>query len=230
MAGTDTEQVGEGRLDLVPMIDCIMLLLLFFMMTVRFTAEDKVIAQLLPVDQGPSARSAPVQDPPRPVVVRIVPAGIERGGQPSDYGRALAAIRARDGAVIQRAVIRVGNRPETVELDVSELVRPAGEPLSASLEKVHTLVAAALADYDRAGLPRDRQEPVSIQCFSGLSWQFPAVAYDAVRAYEATRAGRGITARTDLDHARSISWSQPRLRDFTLEEAGNELFEIVHAR
>jgi biopolymer transport protein ExbD len=229
MVGTDAEQVGEGRLDLVPMIDCIMLLLLFFMMTTKFMPEEQVLAQILPTDQGSLATGNPTPPPPA-VVVRITPAGLERGGQPSDYQRQLAALTARDGEVIQRAVIRVGNRPETVELDVQELVQKPGRPLTAAVERVHALVGAALADYERTVAGRTDQDPVSIQCYSGLSWQFAAVAYDAVRAYEADRPGAAQRTRADLTAARTVAWAPPRVRNYTTNDLGNEVFEILHAR
>ncbi len=229
MAGTDAEQVGEGRLDLVPMIDCIMLLLLFFMMTTKFMPEEQVLAQILPTDQG-SLTSASSTPPPPAVVVRITPAGLKRGAQPSDYQRQLAALTARDGEVIQRAVIRVGNRPETVELDVRELAQKPGQPLTASVERVHALIGAALADYERTAAGRKDQDPVSIQCFSGLSWQFAAVAYDAVRAFEADHAMPSRPTLADLTTARTVAWAPPRIRTYADDELGNEVFEILHAR
>ena len=51
MAGDPSEKLEEGKLDLVPMIDCIMLLLLFFILTTKFSAEEKAIASLLPTDK-----------------------------------------------------------------------------------------------------------------------------------------------------------------------------------
>ena len=47
---SSSEDVGEGKLDLVPMIDCIMLLLLFFILTTKFSTEEKTITSLLPTD------------------------------------------------------------------------------------------------------------------------------------------------------------------------------------
>ena len=52
MAEDPSEKLAQGKLDLVPMIDCIMLLLLFFILTTKFTADEKAIASLLPTDKG----------------------------------------------------------------------------------------------------------------------------------------------------------------------------------
>jgi biopolymer transport protein ExbD len=54
MAHGGSDGVDAGRLDLVPMIDCIMLLLIFFVMTTKFSTEEKAISSLLPTDKGQS--------------------------------------------------------------------------------------------------------------------------------------------------------------------------------
>jgi hypothetical protein len=67
---------NDGRLDLVPMIDTILLLLLFFILTTKFTSEDLAIRAVLPTDQGGGTGRAAVLPPP---TVRVVVTPAEGG-------------------------------------------------------------------------------------------------------------------------------------------------------
>ncbi len=96
MAEDSSDKVGDGKLDLVPMIDCIMLLLLFFILTTKFTPQDLALASLLPTDTG--ARATPQQrpaPPPQQIMLGIVPAGMAPGLQPSQYLGQLHALEGR---------------------------------------------------------------------------------------------------------------------------------------
>ena len=94
MAEHAADSIGEGRLDLVPMIDCIKLLLLFFILTTRFTVMDQAIASLLP----PSGQAQPTRveaaNPPRQIMLSLYPEGF----QPSDYRDQMLALKNADNA------------------------------------------------------------------------------------------------------------------------------------
>jgi len=229
MAMSSDERLGDGKLDLVPMIDCIMLLLLFFILTMRFHRDELGISSLLPTERGPAA-VASVVTPPQIIAICIVPAGMERGLQPSDYLQQLRQERGTDGR-ISTAWLRIGIRPP-LAIDLRTL--DVRDPRSAGVvTQVHAYVAAALADFENAA-PADRrhQSPVMISCFSELPWKVSLLAYDAVRAFEASRMPPLDPALglVDVDKAREVDFAPPRVRDYTSHEEGQELYEIVGMR
>jgi Biopolymer transport protein ExbD/TolR len=232
MTGPTAERSTDDHLDLVPMIDCIMLLLLFFMMTTKFTGPEKAIAYLLPTDQGQPAVASKPSDPPPVVTISIYPAGMTRGFQPSEYLSQLNRLHV-PGQVLGDAAIRVGNR-EPIIVSGRTLTTKGGSDglaLQAVLDQLHRDIGAELAAFEKAGLARNRQDTVLISCFSGLSWKFPLVVFDAVRAYEGQTAHIAYTGNPDeLLAARPVTFTPPRIRDYTANELGNELYEIIHAQ
>jgi biopolymer transport protein ExbD len=67
------EKIAQGKLDLVPMIDCVMLLLLFFIMTTRFTPEEKQISALLPPHGQAQEIERETITPPQTIHVLVLP-------------------------------------------------------------------------------------------------------------------------------------------------------------
>jgi hypothetical protein len=53
-----------------------------------------------------------------------------------------------------------------------------------------------------------------------------------VRAYEARITGRKLTGDKlkDFDAAREVDFAPPRIRDYSSNELGNELYEIVNMK
>jgi len=103
--------------------------------------------------------------------------------------------------------------------------------LEAYINSIHLYIAEELAKYEDPGQPRNKQQDVVIHCFSGLSWKFALIAYDAVRSYEGVRSGIKYTGDPkELDEARSVSFAPPRIRDYDPNELGNELYEIIHMK
>jgi hypothetical protein len=232
MAESAEDKLGEGKLDLVPMIDCIMLLLLFFIMTTKFTSEEKTITSLLPTDKGQAAATPQKVEPPQQVNICIYPAGMDKGFQPSEYEAKLREIQPSSVAVIPKAWVRIGtNQP--IELDGSQLRGKTGDQLKQQVDQAHQYISDALRAFE-TGNPSDRkgQSPITIHCFSGLSWKYAIVAYDACRAYEAQVSGRKATGdpAVDFDNAREVDFAPPRIRDYSTKELGNELFEIIHMK
>jgi hypothetical protein len=229
MAEAADDKLSEGKLDLVPMIDCIMLLLLFFILTTKFTSEEKTITSILPTDKGQAAAPSKPVEPPQMINISIYPAGMTKGFQPSEYFRQLNEMRAGI-AVIPKAWIKVGNA-DPIEMDGGLLGKAkSGAQLVQQVEQVHVYLSEALAKFEKAG-DRKGQDPVTIHCFSGLSWKYALVCYDAIRAYEAKVSGKKATGNpSDFDEAREVDFAPPRIRDYSAKELGEELFEIIHLK
>ena len=230
MAEDPSEKIQEGKIDLVPMIDCIMLLLLFFILTTKFTTEEKAIASLLPTDKGqaPTPQNKPVE-PPKQVNICVYPEGFVKGFQPSEYLAKLEALRKSQGVVLPRAFLRMGG-DETVLIDGKSLSTKAHPDLKRNLDKVRAYVSEKLAQRENpSAADRKAQDPVVISCFSGLSWKFALVLYDAVRDYEAVKAGsKMLDDPSQWDKTREITFAPPRMRNYSAKELGEELYEIVN--
>jgi hypothetical protein len=222
---------GEGKLDLVPLIDTVMLLLLFFIMTSKFTTEEKAISSLLPTDKGQAASSPskPVEEP-KQVNICIFPKGMEKGYQPSEYRDQLAKMKL-PGQVINDAVLRVGAKAMAV--DGRTLGIKDAAQLTNHINEIHSMIGAALEDFEpmAKGPERKDQVPVIIHCFSGMSWRFALIAYDAVRYYEGQRATFKFSGNPDeLNRMREVTFAPPRIRNYSANELGNELYEIIHMK
>ena len=226
---TDDDGIDQGRLDLVPMIDCIMLLLLFFMMTTKFSSEEKAISSLLPTDKGQSSASSPQKDPPQMVNICIYPEGMTKGYQPSDYAAQLNKLRSA-GQIMANSYLRIGGR-EPIMIPGKKLNSKGGEEMIQRVEEIHTYVGDELAKFEKPGESRDKQNDIVIHCFSGMSWKFALIVYDAVRSYEAKVGNIKWTGDpAELLSARAVTFSPPRIRDYTANELGNELYEIIHMK
>ena len=145
-----------GKLDLVPMIDCVMLLLFFFILTSSFRSEEQRISALLST-QGGGIRMGVEQ----PKVVRVVVVPGE--------GRS--------------ARVRVGGGEEFA-LDGVALTQRGGPGLEAAITAFHAAIADHLVVYEQPGTRCD-QPAVEIHCATRLPWRDALTVYDAVRGYEA---------------------------------------------
>jgi biopolymer transport protein ExbD len=230
MAGDPSEKLEEGKLDLVPMIDCIMLLLLFFILTTKFTTPEKAIASLLPTDKGqaPTTQTKSVE-PPKMINVCVYPEGLVKGFQPSEYQAKYEAMKQNLGDVLPSAYLRMGG-DDAIIVDGKSLSTKAHPNLKQSLETIRGYIHDKLAQRENASVAtRKDQDPVIINCFSGLSWKYALVVYDAVRDYEATKAGSKMMSDPSLwDQTREVSFAPPRIRNYNAKELGNELYEIVN--
>ena len=160
----DLDGVDDGKLDLVPMIDCVMLLLLFFILTTRFTPDELQVSALLPTNTGnKSKQQHDVVKPPQVIHLVVTPIDMPRGLQPSEYERRWQERHEK------RAVIRVGGA-ESLELDyhLTHAANVAGD--EQQLNNLHQYVAEGLSAYELEG-SRDIQPPIVIHCFSGLPWR-----------------------------------------------------------
>lgn len=231
MAPKDTDPVAEGRLDLVPMIDCVMLLLIFFVLTTKFSSPDAVIPALLPKSGPGPAAKAPT---PRDQSVRIAawPAGLPEQGGARDLEQAWRRMSPAESLPPARARIRVGNRPP-LDLDGALLASRDQAVRTRELERLHLYLAGELAAFEVDGVERIHQPQVQLHCFSGLPWAVGLALFDAVRAYEGARQPTGIDAasgREDLSNARTVAFAAPRVPTDGVPRRGEELFEILHLR
>jgi len=220
-------------LDMTPMIDCIFLLLIFFILTSKFTPDEKAIASLMPTDKGQAAAASVSPIPKEQVNIKIFPAGMTKGHQPSAYRDKLTEIRAalQPGRPIQEVWLQVGGEDPLV-IDGSKFAQAGGDAVKAEVNKIHQHIHAALDSRKGSdGASRKDAQPVVIHCFSALSWKFALLAYDAVREYErVTSGGKAMQKAAELLEAREVMFAPPRVRNYTPNEVGNELHEIIHFR
>ncbi len=150
---------GSEKLDLVPMIDVVMLLLVFFILTSSFRSEEQRISALLSTQGGPVGTPTVEQ----PDIVRVV-------------------ILPGNGKV---ARVRLGGGQEIL-LDGAALAAPPGAEVEATITAFHAAIATRLSAYEKDG-PRAKQTPVEIHCATRLPWRHAIAVYDAVRSYEQAR-------------------------------------------
>jgi len=232
MAEDYNDKLSEGKLDLVPMIDCIMLLLLFFILTTKFTAEEKAIASLLPTDKGqaPTPQKT-VVEPPKQINICVFPETMGKGFQPSEYLNKLQALKkdGPGGEILANALLRIGGE-EPMLVVGAQMVKRGSPELQKQMEQVHDYIFQALTQRENASAPtRKEQDPVVINCFSGMSWKFAIICYDAVREYEAKKAGSKMASDPkEWGKVREIDFAPPRIRNYSAKELGEELYEIVN--
>jgi hypothetical protein len=99
------------------------------------------------------------------------------------------------------------------------------------VEEIHRYIETALEKYEANGKPRKEQNDIIIHCFSGMSWKYALLAYDAVRAYEGKVGQIKWTGDpAELLAARAVNFAPPRIRNYAADELGQELFEIVNMK
>lgn len=222
------EAAADGKIDLVPMIDCVMLLLLFFILTTKFSADEKQISALLPTNQGTAIteHTPPVIEPPKDINLVVTPAGFPRGLTETAYQHAWDDVVRLRGRTPPSAELRVGGS-DAIVLDGALFTSQDKASVQAQIEAIHDYVGRELAQREENG-DRLKQSPVNIHCFSGLSWGYALAVYDAVRAYEARHSPATNRSSVVDDHQRSVTFAPPRLRNHTLKELGQELWELKH--
>lgn len=231
MAHSD-EDLAAGRLDLVPMIDCVMLLLLFFILTSSFSDPDRIIGNLLPTDQGPGTPSTVVVTPPQRVRIDVYPAwGPDQPMQPgfteSAYAEQFARLNPRTEHPVPFATFRIGDRSLVVA--AKDLGDPQDKVTAQTIKAIHALIDEALAPFEQPGRRRD-QIPITVHCFSGMSWRFAMIAQDAVRGYEQSRGSTWNGRQEGLLELRAIEFAPPLIRDSSVNERGAELHRIINGR
>lgn len=222
------EAAADGKIDLVPMIDCVMLLLLFFILTTKFTADEKQLSALLPTDRGTASstdRTPPVK-PPTDINLVITPNGISRGLSEAAYQTTWEGIERLRGRTPPSAVLRIGGSDPLV-IDGSLFVSQDQTAVKTQVELIHAYVARELAAREESGSRTD-QHPVNIHCFSGLSWGYALAVYDAVRAYEGHHHPPADTSSVTTDGQRLVTFAPPRVRNHKANELGGELWELTN--
>jgi hypothetical protein len=224
--------LDNDRVNMVPLIDCMFFIILFFMITMKFGQDVWVVSSLLPTDQGTGG------PPPRPIALRerinvaIYPEGFAKGHQPSKYRQQAAAALESDPACFEKsALIRIGGSdPIRVDGFVLSLEPVDAPEMKDQVERMHAYVKKELAERDLDGRPRGQQPQIVISCFSGMPWKYALLAYDAVRAYEVDQGGGSTITDAGLREAREVCFAPPNVRNSGFNEQGQELYEIVHLR
>ncbi|MBA3685285.1 MAG: biopolymer transporter ExbD [Planctomycetes bacterium] len=217
----------DDTVNMIPLIDCMFFLILFFMLVTRFTPDEQAIASVLPSNQGPGDRGDPTLLENPQINIAIYPAGLERGHDERAYAAAVDG-QIANGVFADAACVRVGGSdPVTV---LGALLDRPNDAQKAHIDALHTAIANELASREEQGLPRAQQHPIVVSCYSGLSWKYALLAYDAVRAYEGSLAGGRINrSAEDLSSARAVTFAPPLIRNIQNEQ-GRELEAIMHLR
>lgn len=226
---------NDVPMDMTPMIDCIFLLLIFFILTTKFTPDEKAIASLMPTDKGQAQASSPSPVPKEQINIKIYPRTpgstnqFVKGYQPSDYRNFLAPILdERQGRPIEEIIVQVGGDP-AVPVDGKYFSLKGHPELTSNLNAFQGAILQGLTTRENNAGTRKDAPPIIIHCYSRLPWKFAILAYDSVREYEGQVSGSGIiTKNTDLLNAREVTFAPPRIRNYSTNEDGNELYEIIH--
>lgn len=216
-------------MDMTPMIDCIFLLLIFFILTSKFTPDEKAIASLMPTDKGQASAASPSPVPKQQINVKIYPAPMVKGHQPSEYRTQLKTIRDQlGGRPINNVYIQIGG-DNPIEVDGRYLVLQGGDEVKRQVDGVHAYILEAMKARATGAATQKDEQPVLIHCYSGLSWKFAILAYDAVRNAELkmTGAAKSLENKAQLQNAREVMFTPPRIRNYSGNEDGNELYEII---
>lgn len=220
------EAAADGKIDLVPMIDCVMLLLLFFILTTKFTADEKQLSALLPT-KGQSISEPTKIIPPQDINLVVTPSGISRGLSEADYQRTWNELERLRGRTPPSAALRIGGS-DPLLIDGSLFSSSDQDAVKAQVELIHAYVARELTAREEAG-DRTKQSPVNIHCFSGLSWGYALVVYDAVRAYEARHQPPETGVNSILaEGQRTVTFAPPQIRNSAAKELGRELWNLTH--
>jgi hypothetical protein len=216
----------DDKVNMVPLIDCMFFLILFFLLVTRFGPAEQAIASMLPTDHGPTGRGQ-VQ-PNEQINIAIYPSGLDRGLGARAYAAAVDE-QLSAGHFDASACVRVGGSAPATVLGAT-LSNLPDEATQAQISAVHAYIASELAARETAGAPRAQQHPVVVSCYSALSWKYALLAYDAVRAYEGSLAGGRINRTSgDLADAREVTFAPPLVRNIPGEQ-GRELEGILHLR
>src|SRR3954451_23937538 len=100
-------EMSDERVNMVPLIDCMFFLILFFILATKFTPDELAIASLLPTDKGQMSAPSKSPMPKEQVNIAIYPAGLQKGMQPSEYQAAVEAMW-NDKTFDQKAWLRIG--------------------------------------------------------------------------------------------------------------------------
>jgi biopolymer transport protein ExbD len=200
-------------IDMTPMIDCVFLLLIFFILTSNFRPDEKQIASLLPTNEGQPTHLSPPPVISERIRIAIIPAGAPANASEAELNAWVKSTRGRHTTVD----LRIGGR---------DCLRIERKNLEAQLDQVHRYIADNLAILDQhAASPKDAPT-VEIHCFSDLPWSMALLVYDAVRAYESAQHGQ----HHSLADARTVNFAPPRIRNFSPLEDGKELAELQRLR
>jgi hypothetical protein len=210
-------------IDLTPMIDCVFLLLVFFILTMRFSPDDLQIAALLSQRGGGQGMGMPAPTPT--TVLAILPDGLPINASRDACARRLAALNAGSAPLVS---LRLGGS-EPLVIDPRRLSGALADQ-RAAVDAIHAWIGLRLAEREDAGAPRAAAPPIEIRCFSGLPWKVAMAAYDGIRAFELAAGAPTPAQPRDLADARSVTFTTPPPRAWAADAGARELEELARVR
>ena len=207
-----TEEQDE-KLNMMPLIDIVFLLLIYFMLTMTFVDDEKWIRHLLETRDGPGKPTQTLEK--NEINICVYPAGA-----PSYESTVALDHWFKEERNMQQIIYRVGS---------SQIIVDSKANMEEELERVHDFITHELDRFEINLATRGKQDPIKVHCFSALPWQYAAAAYDAVRGYE---SGKGFNYKEagDLLAAREFGFAPSEIRDAYAHQYGRELFRLAHLR
>lgn len=216
---------NAAKVDLTPMIDIVFLLLVFFILTTSFTSEPKMLAVLMP--SNGQAKLISTDIPPATVRIAVVPAGLPEQRSEADYQDLARDLRQ---SRIDRLSVRMGGEIIT-DIDVGVLRRGDVAAQLFEIQRIQAAIHAGLAQREiTPELDRSQAAPIEIHAWSGLPWAGVTTVFDAVRAYERDTFASSMQVAADLPHLRPVAFAAPAVRNYTRNQDGRDLADLLVLR
>lgn len=203
------EDREERVVNMMPLIDLVFLLLVYFMLTMTFVDEEKWMQQMMDTTQGSAVNDVEIE-PPQDINICIYPEGAEG----IDSTEAL-----------QKWFKSWTEKPKVViRIKSAKMILDQSQDKEEQLTQIHEFIQTELMRYELNMVTREGQDPIKVNCFSHLPWYYASAAYDAVRAHESSFNGGPYTIGRDFKFA-------PReVNRMSYDQAGRELHRLTKLR
>ncbi len=200
MIKDEDQEEGQG-INIMPLIDIVFLLLVYFILTMTFAPDEKWIASLL---NGGGTGDGPIEN--HEVNISFFPAHAPHTNKPSEMQKWY------ENTDVKEIECRVNG---------SSIVLNKFEDHEVQVEKIHTFILEQLAKSELHVATREQQDPIKVHCFRRLPWRYALAGFDAVRAYE-----KQITGQNEVVLKRQFGFAPNERRDARQYFLGNEILRL----
>lgn len=194
------EEEGQG-LNMMPLIDIVFLLLVYFIVTMTFSPDEEWINSLLSKG-GPGHVTLEKQE----INISFFPAYIPRSHKPSE---------------VQDWYEKTDVEAIECRMNGNSIILHKHAHHEEQVERIHAFILQELEKVEQHVATREQQDPIKVHCFRQLPWRYALAGYDAVRAYEMKKSG---TESVLL--ARDFGFAPNEQRDARQYYLGNELLHL----